>query len=342
MKASLDYSGGEYGFDSNGVWRFMIYDYHRDTYYPLPDISNPFEEFEVTVPWDKIRIKMAERDTNLSGYIGEFKESASLVGSIGKTMWSVVQDLRKLRRGQIPNSLKKAFRSRPGEHEFGKWVNRVVSRVTLGDLADMQIKSAWALSPLLNDLSTASVKIQQGMGNTLFETRNRARRYEEQVKSYDVEFNGLVFSVKQRQYDSHRIVCYSKYQYSDSFNYEPGTLFQAGWEALPWSAVIDWVFPIGNWLQQFGATKNYSDHVGTVATKRIRETFIRCVGGQRDGYSYHHVDPYLLRTTTFTRSPFSLEDLPVIAKLPSFKNPFGSMSHMMTGMALLYKLRYQY
>lgn len=92
------------------------------------------------------------------------------------------------------------------------------------------------------------------------------------------------------------------------------------WELLPYSFVVDWFLPVGNWLNTFDATVGHEFIAGYTATEyQYRDTMTG-----RHGYRVES-------SQTYTRTP--LTGFPS-APIPSFKNPIGP-EHVANAMALL-------
>lgn len=100
------------------------------------------------------------------------------------------------------------------------------------------------------------------------------------------------------------------------------------WELLPWSFVIDWFIPIGNYLSTLDATLGLDFVEGHVSTK----------------YDIHHVRSQVVNggvsipysSSSFRESKFQREVLTSFptATFPSFKNPV-SIEHAINAIALL-------
>lgn len=92
------------------------------------------------------------------------------------------------------------------------------------------------------------------------------------------------------------------------------------WELLPYSFVVDWFLPVGNWLNTFDATVGQEFIAGYTATEyQYRDTMTG-----RHGYR-------VVSSQTYTRTPLTGFPRPPI---PSFKNPIG-FEHVANATALL-------
>lgn len=107
------------------------------------------------------------------------------------------------------------------------------------------------------------------------------------------------------------------------------------WDLVPFSFLVDWLLPIGNWLSSMTSTAGLEFVAGCKMTKKV-ETTTRVDWVQKlnkpDLESTYTADRRGSKSRrTFTRS--TLTDWPSVS-LPRFKNPF-SRTHMLNGLALL-------
>jgi len=110
------------------------------------------------------------------------------------------------------------------------------------------------------------------------------------------------------------------------------------WEKLPWSFVIDWFIPVGDFLSSLDATNGLRFVDGSKSTKlsvtsTISETFrlgSEQAGEQIEGNLQGGTSSEIFRRVV-------LSDFPSVS-LPSFKNPI-SMTHAVNAVALLVGLK---
>jgi hypothetical protein len=107
------------------------------------------------------------------------------------------------------------------------------------------------------------------------------------------------------------------------------------WELVPWSFVVDWFLPVGNYLQSFDAALGYS-FLGGSSTLRFLSNFSGDM--HRVGYSFgSKVYPYWYgygcstKTKEISRIVYASSPLP---RFPGLKNPF-SLTHLANALALL-------
>lgn len=111
---------------------------------------------------------------------------------------------------------------------------------------------------------------------------------------------------------------------------------QVGWELIPWSFVIDWFIPIGNWLSSLDATYGLQFRYGSLSVREsewvVRNQVLRTntantrISGVGSGSESDE---------RFTRTPLTSFPTP---SLPRFKSPL-SLEHAINGIALLVGLK---
>lgn len=92
------------------------------------------------------------------------------------------------------------------------------------------------------------------------------------------------------------------------------------WEAMPWSFVVDWIVPIGNWLANLTATTGLS-FVAGMTTKEWDRTCRYFTSVSESKHNYHNYER--IRDTGFP-----------VPSLPRLKNPLG-VDHIVNSIALL-------
>lgn len=107
------------------------------------------------------------------------------------------------------------------------------------------------------------------------------------------------------------------------------------WELLPYSFVIDWAVPIGDWLSSLDAANGMNFYSGSKTTLSERITRGSAIQGTpNEGPNYvNTVFDYSVYRREFdlNRVPYASSPLP---GFPGFKDPF-SLTHMANGFSLL-------
>jgi hypothetical protein len=107
------------------------------------------------------------------------------------------------------------------------------------------------------------------------------------------------------------------------------------WEVVPFSFVVDWFLPIGNYLDSLDATLGLSFYDGYVSTKgEYESTNNTIIAWTQNSYEVHNgTKTEFRKVERFTRT--LLGGFPS-APLPTFKNPL-SKSHVASALALLFQ-----
>jgi hypothetical protein len=211
---------------------------------------------------------------------------------------------------------------------------------------DKAISNAWlelqyGWRPLLNDVYGAAELIAQ---KNLREVRTRVR------KSASLDWNDqwvtvsndLSYGTNTAKY--RYTIAYTVYYSTPSDSIK--TLSQVGvtnpeliaWELTPWSFVIDWLLPIGNFLSSLDATS------GLVFEKGCKTTFFRYQQSNylRGGRSANATSYTVRDTNRHSEREYIECNRTTLASwprtsLPSFKNPFSG-EHLANALGLLNQL----
>lgn len=108
------------------------------------------------------------------------------------------------------------------------------------------------------------------------------------------------------------------------------------WEKIPYSFVVDWFLPIGNYLESLDATHGLEFYDGYRSSLRKFDCHSSKDVQYNNGYLFTYqwnIEDY--KTVNFTRSVMGSFPL---APLPRFKNPI-STSHVSSAIALLLQLK---
>lgn len=109
------------------------------------------------------------------------------------------------------------------------------------------------------------------------------------------------------------------------------------WELMPFSFVVDWFLPIGDYLSNLTATHGLTFHSGWKAEKNVHVKTVTCVG-ERSLYSFGLYVAHPYGKVRGEKSWFSLERRKIYSfpsvPLPAFKDP-RSFSHATSAIALL-------
>lgn len=124
---------------------------------------------------------------------------------------------------------------------------------------------------------------------------------------------------------------------SDSFlnnacSFDVANPLALGWELVPFSFVVDWAMPVGNFLEALNARVGL-DFVGGYYAQRVESTVS---GTINPGSAYSVAQPFMAECKRFSFERRRLSGFP--APIPYAKSPF-STEHALNSMALLRSLR---
>lgn len=184
-----------------------------------------------------LREKLAGNKYNLGSSVAEYRESVKLFVGAAKSLHSAYRTIRghmprrKLRACSVPAAVL--------QYNFG-------------------------VAPLVEDLYSSVEVLRHRLEEPLF------RRLSVGIKipfsgpftygPYDYDANGLF---RQRATVNYRI----DPNYSLSSDFDFGNPIEWAWELIPFSFVVDWAIPIGNWLGSLDALLGITDINGTVTTR---------------------------------------------------------------------------
>lgn len=104
-----------------------------------------------------------------------------------------------------------------------------------------------------------------------------------------------------------------------------------GWELVPFSFVVDWAFPVGNWLESLDALLGYG--LSYTSNTLFSKAYWEHIGtsGQDGSYIYDNSYAGFKRAVRLNRVASNNVPLP---RFPRIKDP-ASLGHMANGLALL-------
>jgi hypothetical protein len=105
------------------------------------------------------------------------------------------------------------------------------------------------------------------------------------------------------------------------------------WELVPFSFVVDWALPIGDWLSSLDAMLGYDSNNTWSSISTLQRRYWRTVGINGKSGIYTNTNEYsdYCERTRLRRTAAASVPLPI---LPSLKDP-RSLGHMANGLSLL-------
>lgn len=199
----------------------------------------------------KLRLAIKDQKVNLAQTLAEYPQAQRMFVSNATTIAKV---LRSLRRGDLPSAQK----------ALGLPRKRIP-----GTISNRWLELQYGWKPLLQDLHGSVEELQAAL------SRPRTRHVEVRaVAEEEQEFQGYYVP----HHKKHAVIkAYAKTVVKVSVYLRQESLaasrlgitnpINLAWELLPYSFVIDWFIPIGNWLNSLDAGIGFQGLIGTVTTK---------------------------------------------------------------------------
>lgn len=138
-----------------------------------------------------------------------------------------------------------------------KVLHRTHKKFTWKTIPAANLRLNFEIKPLVNDLNT----IVQRLKNPDFSLRRAVRVTLEQHDSIIGSSEPICRTLRTT---STRVKLLVTLKDGGLFgNFNPGNPLEWAWERIPFSFVVDWVLPVGNWIQSLSALNNVASIVGT-------------------------------------------------------------------------------
>jgi len=309
------------GFLSPGSLSWSIPDYW------VADLDRSSVDAEATT---KVRNKLKDQSVNLAQAFAERKMTANLIAEAATKLATAYSHLRKGNLAGAADAL--------GVHAGSRALRTYRKRFEKSQhkaIANSWLELQYGWKPLLNDVYGSAELLAQK-----FYTESKGKAVASAKRSYTRVVTGVSESIPYEDTITTEVeVKYTLY-YSTTTE-ALHTLSQVGisnpavlaWELLPYSFVVDWFVPIGNYLSSIDATLGLSFLQGA-KTVFERTTVVRkfTCKDRYDGLDYYTCDAVgIKRGFRVTRT--SLRDFPTVM-YPTFKNPL-SMGHALNAIALI-------
>lgn len=263
------------------------------------------------------RGKLKGQSVNLAVAFGERRQTAQLIGDTAKRL---VETVRSLKRGNIRDAMNKLGLSHNSRQPRGSnWPRHW-----------LELQYGW--KPLLSDVYGAcdalSKRNKSDWRVTVTATRSSKRDYS---RSWGGNGGG-VGSAKVSCSAFVRIDALPQNEANISLASlgisNPATL---GWELLPFSFVVDWLLPVGGWIDSLDAMLGYGEAYTSTSVLTRASWDTRGTGSSSGGFTYQNNYVGSKRVVKLERTASAGVPLP---SFPSLKDP-RSLGHMANGLALL-------
>lgn len=262
------------------------------------------------------KLKLQNMKVNLGTSLGEARQTINMVS---KAFITLTKTLMALRRGNISLAAYHLFGPRSGAHRNGM------------SAANAWLSWSYGWLPLINDIEGGIEQIQTGFRqkNLLFNV-TRTVGQPMNPERFAQLAPGVVASGKAEE--SVKVSLWGSVRSSVAILSSLGLTnpLAIAWELTPYSFVLDWLVPVGNWLQALNATVGI-EFVDGSETRRITAD-VTLVHKAPEGVSY----TYEGRMPEVRNRVFFVQRL-IFGNWPSaflyFKNPL-STSHLTSAIAL--------
>jgi hypothetical protein len=273
---------------------------------------------------DKLIEKINNHSVGLGNDVGTGKQTIDMVTDTCKRFTSAI---KLLRRGKIPAAVRALGASPRGKHRHD--VN--VKQVSL-DISSMWLELQYGWKPLLSDvydvykafyLDTYRPQVQicrASAGESYID-------FDEHT-SHEWPYQGFSFVAGNSSRAKRTIIAHNVEILSLSRTLGLDDPLSLAWEVLPWSFVVDWFIPIGNYINELHQIPNW------VGTYEIIDVDTRYwAGGSVGDYPTYQDGAVIFHHHTYNRSITTSLDVPM-PHVKSIRKVF-SAAHMENALALL-------
>lgn len=181
----------------------------------------------------KMRLRIKDASVNLGATVGEYRQTASMFNKFAVGVHEALRTYRSVKRLR--------FRPRPC------------------DIAAAELLGSFGVMPLVRDLYASVEALQDRLSNPIY-----YRFYAKDRVVEPFETNGVVGQWEVEQ----RAVAYVRYEAEEGYSsFTMGNPLELAWELQPFSFVVDWAIPIGDYLSSLDALKGVHSLTGTLVTK---------------------------------------------------------------------------
>lgn len=261
--------------------------------------------------------KLRDQRFNAGVALGEAAKTADLVGTTAMRLAKAYRHLKHLEFGKARRALGMTWRDTPAN-----W---------------LELQYGW--KPLLHDVHGAVMRTmgraQTGLPVlTVKGVSGEQRKFDDDLNDHPLartrcigKSDGSVFVRLDYEMDDQTLHAFSSLGLTN-----PAAI---AWELVPYSFVVDWMLPIGDWLSVIDASLGLKFKGGSAS---YRERF-SCVVKHRPytepGFYYRPIGRYATdgkySVLTLSRRTYAISPIP---QFPRFKNPL-SLGHMANGLSLL-------
>lgn len=262
---------------------------------------------EPNVDWQTaLRLAVKDQRINLAQTMAEYRQVQSM---FVKNATAIGKSILDLRRGQWKRA--------------AKHVNVDPQRVR-SNVSNRLLEVQYGWRPLINDLNGAVEEFEAALQRPRYRKMTvKKKGFDRLVQETDIFVPRKTRAVLDCEWTVRtKVVAYLKQDSSVASRLGLTNPLVLGWELLPYSFVLDWLIPVGNWLNSLDAEIGLIHVYGTVST-RAKMISTQTFGGQI--YTFRR----------YQRDVFS--GLPS-ARFPEYKPSLG-VERIANALALLSQLK---
>lgn len=202
----------------------------------------------IDLDWQtKMRLDIKDAAVNLGVSLAEYRQTAQMFKKFGIG----IHKAWKLFRGRLPTR----------------------SKITPCSIAAAELTASYGVEPLVSDLYDSMEVLLSRLDKPIYR-RFVSRAYEDRP----IEEAGY----QGRYHVSHRAIAYVELE-PDASDFTLGNPLELAWEVVPFSFVVDWAIPVGDYLSALDALKDVKSVTGTVTKKtRYFHQHVVCPNGLPD------------------------------------------------------------
>lgn len=300
----------------------------------IPDFPSSQLNTLVTRASNSLLTKLKNQSINLAQVVGERRQAIRMFTDTVNRVAHVISHLKK---GDIIGAAN-FLNIRVGRSRRRRY-NRQFSVSPADAAANAWLELQYGWKPFFSDLYGACEQIAKKHSTVTFYTSSVRKRTVIPLESYQkTKSSGITTEL------AYTGTTMAEVRYSVTYVRPAGapTLLKElgitnplvlAWELLPFSFVVDWFLPIGNFLGTFDATVGLAFHSGykTVFQQGESQSFLNQTGTSTSGITYNNAYTSSHTKVSCVRTPLTSFPTPMF---PSFKNPL-SLLHATNAVALL-------
>lgn len=202
-----------------------------------------------------LRNKIKDMDISLGETVFEFRETAHMFHRAAVAVGEFVRFVRAARKGNLSSAKKR--------------VDRWLSTLTLGDVADAHLGAQLGIAPLLQVAADSYFQLTDVLNTPDFFVLKKfvVKVKNEAETSYTDQWGSYTRTGTSKYRNRQRAVVYVKFTPGKTAGFTMGNPLEVGWELVPFSFVLDWFIPVGEFLKSLDALESVVGvPVGTVST----------------------------------------------------------------------------